>query len=167
MKLNSKDTPFLLRQKGEKGVNEEGNIKVGYHGWVGYCVSIVRDTTDSHDHLFFDCSFSQQVWSRLKHLACLRGYGSSFDSIVSILLPIGKQKSSKSCIGKLVVAAAAYFVWQEHNSRLFKNTKRSAKEVVNCVVSAVRLKLLSCHFKKTKYAMMFASLWEIPLSTLK
>nr|GEY62151.1 hypothetical protein [Tanacetum cinerariifolium] len=28
MKLNSKDTPVLLRQKGEKGVNEEGNVKV-------------------------------------------------------------------------------------------------------------------------------------------
>nr|GEU60435.1 hypothetical protein [Tanacetum cinerariifolium] len=122
---------------------------------------------DSHDHLFFDCSFSQQDWSRLKHLDGLRGSGSSLDSIVSILLPIGKRKSSKSCIGKLVVVAAAYFAWQERNSRLFKNTKRSAKEVVDCVVSAVRLKLLSCHFKKSKDAMMFARLWEIPLSTLK
>ncbi|GJW28360.1 hypothetical protein Tco_0045235 [Tanacetum coccineum] len=53
----------------------------------------------------------RNVWSRVKHLACLIGSGSSLDLIVSILLPIAKRKSSKSCIGKLVVAAAAYFVW--------------------------------------------------------
>ncbi|GJV19062.1 hypothetical protein Tco_1368082 [Tanacetum coccineum] len=122
---------------------------------------------DSHDHLFFDCSFSQQVWSRVKHLAGLIGSGSSFDLIVSILLPIAKRKSSKSCIGKLVVAAAAYFVWQERNSCLIKNAKRSVKEVVDCIMSFIRLKLLSCHFKKSKDAMMFAHLWELLVSTLK
>ncbi|GKD87636.1 hypothetical protein Tco_1358790, partial [Tanacetum coccineum] len=90
------------------------------------------------------------VWSRVKHLAGLIGSGSSLDSIVSILLPFAKRKSSKSCNGKLVVAAAAYFVWQERNSRLFKNVKRSVKEVVDCIMSSVRLKLLSYHFKKSK-----------------
>ncbi|GJW47654.1 hypothetical protein Tco_0079300 [Tanacetum coccineum] len=44
---------------------------------------------DSHEHLFFDCSFSQQVWSRVKHFAGLMGSSPSLDSIVSIhnLLP--------------------------------------------------------------------------------
>ncbi|GKG58458.1 hypothetical protein Tco_0592237, partial [Tanacetum coccineum] len=73
---------------------------------------------------------------------------------MSILLPIAKRKSSKSIIGKLVVAAAAYFVWQERNRRLFKHTKRSAKEVTkevtDCIMSSVRMKLLSCHLKKSK-----------------
>ncbi|GKG15977.1 hypothetical protein Tco_0358300, partial [Tanacetum coccineum] len=78
-----------------------------------------------------------------------------------------KRKSSKSCIGKLVVAAAAYFVWQERNSCLIKNAKRSVKEVVDCIMSFIRLKLLSCHFKKSKDAMMFAHLWELLVSTLK
>ncbi|GJS37882.1 hypothetical protein Tco_0536264 [Tanacetum coccineum] len=31
-------------------------------------------------------------------------------------------------------------------------------------MSSVRLKLLSCHFKKSKDAMLFARLWELPMS---
>ncbi|GJQ89656.1 reverse transcriptase zinc-binding domain-containing protein [Tanacetum coccineum] len=122
---------------------------------------------DSHEHLFFDCSFSQQVWSRVKQFAGLMGSSPSLASIVSILMPIAKRKTVKSCIGKLTFAAAAYFIWQERNSRLFKSLKRSIQEVVDCIMSAVRLKLLSCRFRKSKDAIMFARLWELPLSMLK
>nr|GEU42709.1 reverse transcriptase zinc-binding domain-containing protein [Tanacetum cinerariifolium] len=122
---------------------------------------------DSHEHLFFDCPFSQQVWSRVKRVTGLLRSGSSLDSIISILLPIAKRKSSKSCIGKLVFAAAAYYVWQERNFRLFKNSKSSIQEVVDCIMSSVRLKLLSCRFKKSKDVVMFAWLWELPMSMLK
>ncbi|GJX73757.1 hypothetical protein Tco_0312352 [Tanacetum coccineum] len=122
---------------------------------------------DSHEHLFFDCPFSQQVWSRVQQFAGLTGAGPSFASIVTHLMPIAKRKSSKSCIGKLVVAAAAYFVWQERNARLFNKVKRSVTDVVDSIISAVRLKLLSCRFKKSKEAILFARLWEIPMSNLK
>nr|GEU42773.1 hypothetical protein [Tanacetum cinerariifolium] len=122
---------------------------------------------DSHEHLFFDCFFSQQIWSRVKHFAGLLGLGSSLDSIVSILMPIAKRRSFKSCVGKLTLAAAAYFVWQERNFRLFNNSKRSIQDVVDCVMSSVRLNLLSCRFKKSKDAMLFSRLWELPLSMLK
>nr|GEX22727.1 hypothetical protein [Tanacetum cinerariifolium] len=74
---------------------------------------------------------------------CLLGSGSSLDSIVSILMPIAKRRSFKSCVGKLTLVAAAYFVWQERNFRLFKNSKRSIQEVVDCVMSSVRLKTRS------------------------
>nr|GEU28766.1 hypothetical protein [Tanacetum cinerariifolium] len=65
---------------------------------------------DSHEHLFFYCTFSQQVWSLVQQIAGLTGASPSLASIITHLLPIAKRKSSKSCIGKLVVAAAAYFI---------------------------------------------------------
>ncbi|GJT75663.1 hypothetical protein Tco_1042388, partial [Tanacetum coccineum] len=52
-------------------------------------------TPDSHEHLFFICPFANSVWSRMKVKA------------------------------GLVVAASAYFIWQERNWRLFKKSKRS------------------------------------------
>nr|GEZ05522.1 hypothetical protein [Tanacetum cinerariifolium] len=122
---------------------------------------------DSHEHLFFDCPFSQQVWSRVQQNAGLTGAGPSLATIITYLLAIAKRKSSMSCIGKLVVAAAAYFIWHERNSRLFNKVKRSVTEVVDCILSNVRLKFLSCRFKKSRDAIMFARLWEIPISNLK
>ncbi|GJY21338.1 hypothetical protein Tco_0393904 [Tanacetum coccineum] len=103
---------------------------------------------DSHDHLFFECSFSSQIWMHMKRFAGLLNSGSSLVSIMSHLLPIAKRKSSKSTIGKLVVAAVAYFIWQERNRRLFKKSKRSAKE-------------------KSRDGVMFAHLWELPSTCFK
>nr|GEU29963.1 hypothetical protein [Tanacetum cinerariifolium] len=122
---------------------------------------------DSHEHLFFDCPFSQQVWSRIQQIAGLTGAGPSLATIITHLLPIAKRKSSKSCIGKLVVAATTYFIWHEHNSWLFNKVKRSVTEVVDCILFNVRLKLLSCRFKKSRDAIMFARLWKIPIFNLK
>ncbi|GJR32031.1 hypothetical protein Tco_1108263 [Tanacetum coccineum] len=103
----------------------------------------------------------------MKRFAGLLNSGSSLVSIMSHLLPIAKRKSSKSTIGKLVVAAVAYFIWQERNRRLFKKSKRSAKEVIGCIMASVRLKLLSCHFKKSRDGVMFAHLWELPSTCFK
>ncbi|GJR05395.1 hypothetical protein Tco_0528379 [Tanacetum coccineum] len=69
--------------------------------------------------------------------------------------------SSKSVIAKLVVAALAYFVWQEQNNRLFKNNKRTATQLIACIMSSVRLKLLSCCFKKLREGVRLAHMWSL------
>ncbi|GJT85212.1 hypothetical protein Tco_1066929 [Tanacetum coccineum] len=129
--------------------------------------SLCETQPDSHEHLFFKCAFSQQIWMHLKKLVGRSNSGYTFDSIMTLLLPVAKRKASKSTIGKLVIAAAAYFIWQERNRRLFKNTKRSAKDVIECVMSFVRMKLFSCHFKKSKDGLAFARLWELPSTCFK
>ncbi|GKB50431.1 putative RNA-directed DNA polymerase [Tanacetum coccineum] len=119
---------------------------------------------DSQEHLFFECGFSQQLWSHVKKFACMDNMVPMLNSIISYLSPIAQRRSTRCVIAKLVVAASAYFIWQERNWRLFKNKKRSATQVIECIVSSVRLKLLSCRFKKSKDGVMFAQLWDLPES---
>ncbi|GJV40598.1 zinc knuckle CX2CX4HX4C containing protein [Tanacetum coccineum] len=104
---------------------------------------------DSHEHIFFECIFSQQIWSHMKVFAGLPNTNVVFSHIISEVYPFTNRKSSKSVIAKLVLAASTYFLWQERNWRLFKNNKRSTKQVIDCIYSTVRLKLLSCCFKKS------------------
>nr|GEU84876.1 hypothetical protein [Tanacetum cinerariifolium] len=78
------------------------------------------------------------------------------------LLPIVKYRTTVSVIAKLVVAASAYYVWQERNWRLFKKGKRNSDQIVECIVSSVRLKLLSCKLKKSKSGERMARLWDLP-----
>ncbi|GJV28011.1 hypothetical protein Tco_1384459 [Tanacetum coccineum] len=89
------------------------------------------------------------VWFHLRDLAGLPSIQPSIDLIMDAITPTANRGTSKSVISKLVLAAAAYFVWQERNERLFKGLKRSFAQVIECVVSAVRLKLMSCRFKKS------------------
>ncbi|GJQ92642.1 hypothetical protein Tco_0003781 [Tanacetum coccineum] len=51
-----------------------------------------------------------------------------FSITLASLIPIAKRKSSKSVIAKMVVAACAYYIWQERNWHLFKKNKRTAKQ---------------------------------------
>ncbi|GJS41812.1 hypothetical protein Tco_0566855 [Tanacetum coccineum] len=83
-------------------------------------------------------------------------------SIINALLPIVKRRTTNCVIAKLVVAASAYFVWQERNWRLFQKGKRTIDQVVDCIKSVVRLKLLSCKMRKSKSGERLARLWDLP-----
>ncbi|GJU75179.1 reverse transcriptase zinc-binding domain-containing protein [Tanacetum coccineum] len=117
---------------------------------------------DSHDHLFFECVYSLQVWNQIEVLAGLSQVSASLNSIVDYLIPISKRRSARGIVAKLVFAASSYFIWQERNYRLFKNQKRSPNQLVNCSKNTVRLKLLTCTFKKTRNVMARMHLWKLP-----
>ncbi|GJU32945.1 hypothetical protein Tco_1176534 [Tanacetum coccineum] len=95
-------------------------------------------------NLFFICPFANSVWSRMKVKAGLGRVSHNIYDIVDHLGGIAGRKTTHVVIAKLVVAASAYFIWQERNWRLFKKSKRSIDQVVSCISSSVRMKLLSC-----------------------
>ncbi|GKC49682.1 reverse transcriptase domain, reverse transcriptase zinc-binding domain protein [Tanacetum coccineum] len=116
---------------------------------------------DSHEHLFFECNFSKQVWFMVKRFAGFSNSMPSIDSIIHDIIPFAKRKSSRSIIVKLVVATITYFIWQERNNCMFKKSKRSVEQVANCIINVVRLKLLSCKWKKSKAVCDIIGLWNL------
>nr|GEX13993.1 hypothetical protein [Tanacetum cinerariifolium] len=91
----------------------------------------------------------------------------SFNAIIDHIIPMSKKKNARSMIAKLVFAASSYFIWQERNNRLFKSQKRSPNQIIECIIYTVRLKLLTCSFKKTKTVMSFMHLWKLPVSLIR
>ncbi|GJR21950.1 reverse transcriptase domain, reverse transcriptase zinc-binding domain protein [Tanacetum coccineum] len=124
--------------------------------------SLCDSQPDSHDHLFFECSFSKQVWKHMMDLAGVSPVIYNIYAAISSILPIAKRRTWDSVIIKLVIASTAYFLWQERNLRLFKNNKRSVAQVIECITSSIRLKLLSCRFKKSKRGLVLMRHWKIP-----
>ncbi|GJR54178.1 hypothetical protein Tco_1404699 [Tanacetum coccineum] len=134
---------------------------------LGITCSLCDDVPDSHEHLFFNCSYASAVWNHMKHRADLGHVLHDVYAIIDHFGDSAKRKSSRVVIAKLVVAASAYFIWQERNWRLFKGTKRSVQQVIDCIVSAVRLKLLTCRFKRSKDGSRYARLWDLPDSIFR
>ncbi|GKC93942.1 hypothetical protein Tco_1159384 [Tanacetum coccineum] len=116
---------------------------------------------DSHEHLFFACSFSTQVWLHLRDLAGLSHIPPNLEVIMDYIIPMAKRRTSTSVISKLVLAALAYFIWQERNNRLFMCNKRPAAKVIECIILAIRLKLMLCHFKKSKAGLDLMKPWKL------
>ncbi|GKA99802.1 hypothetical protein Tco_0827796, partial [Tanacetum coccineum] len=102
------------------------------------------------------------VWNAMKAYAGCSSVSASFASIMAYLVPVCKRRQGRVVIAKLVVAACAYYIWQERNWRLFWNQSRSPTQVIDCIKSAVRLKLLTCKFKKSTAMSDFIQLWRLP-----
>ncbi|GJZ73367.1 lupus La protein [Tanacetum coccineum] len=122
---------------------------------------------DSHDHLFFECIFSFQVWDNVKFFVGLPNVVASLDSIANCLILMARKRSVRSAIFNLVFAASSYFIWQERNNKLFNNQKRSKDHIIEVIKSTVRLKLLTCKFMKTNNVEAFLQLWKLPNSLIR
>ncbi|XP_022019377.1 uncharacterized protein LOC110919414 [Helianthus annuus] len=101
------------------------------------CCPLCRYDKDSRDHLFFRCSFSSHVWNMVKDLAYMANVDSSWSSVMAWSQMHASSKSAEAIVGKLVVAASPYFIWQERNSRLFTPNNRTAPMIANIVLQTV------------------------------
>ncbi|GJQ89400.1 reverse transcriptase domain, reverse transcriptase zinc-binding domain protein, partial [Tanacetum coccineum] len=73
---------------------------------------------DSHEHLFFECSFSSKVWKYVRNLAGMEIVPPVLDDIVQWFQPMANKRSFKNVVGKMIFAAASYFIWIERNNRI-------------------------------------------------
>ncbi|GKB91992.1 hypothetical protein Tco_0964264 [Tanacetum coccineum] len=87
-----------------------------------------------------------------------------YKEVVDYLIPLAKRRACSSVIAKIVFSASVYYIWQERNARLFSNQKRTITQLSEVIKSVVRLKLLSCSFKKTRAGLTFVRLWKLPES---
>ncbi|GJW27277.1 reverse transcriptase domain, reverse transcriptase zinc-binding domain protein [Tanacetum coccineum] len=78
---------------------------------------------DSHCHLFSECQFSSQVWCYVRSLA-LENVPPLMHLILIRLISIAHQRSARSIIGRLVVAATTYFLWSERNNPFSSKTQK-------------------------------------------
>nr|GEW08827.1 reverse transcriptase domain, reverse transcriptase zinc-binding domain protein [Tanacetum cinerariifolium] len=109
------------------------------------------------DNLDGDFSVAK-VWEHLKHFTCISNIPSDLNSIMYFITPMSKTRLDRSIIFRHVFAASCYFIWQERNFRLFKKTKMTHEQVIEAIKNTVRLKLLSCSFKKTLNVMSLLQL---------
>ncbi|GKA29557.1 putative reverse transcriptase domain-containing protein [Tanacetum coccineum] len=124
--------------------------------------SLCKTQADSHDHLFFECTYSSQVWKHVRTYAGMEKVNPMLNDILLWCQSLTNQRSVRGVAGKLIFAAASYYIWMERNNRLFKNATRPPEEICELIIVTVRLKLLTFKFKNTTKVTKFLSLWKMP-----
>ncbi|GJU55394.1 reverse transcriptase domain, reverse transcriptase zinc-binding domain protein, partial [Tanacetum coccineum] len=84
---------------------------------------------DSHSHLFFECSFASQVWFQVRAFTGMSSVSPRLVDVLTFLIPT-KGSSVSNVISQIVLAAMTYCLWNEQNSRLFKNKKSTTNQIV-------------------------------------
>ncbi|XP_022024410.1 uncharacterized protein LOC110924724 [Helianthus annuus] len=129
-------------------------------GFVGDLrCALRRKCPDSHKHLFFECEYALAVWKRCKVFGKMIDAPNSWSDIVKFVEEKGFLKSIWGVIGRLVLAASVYFIWQERNRRQFEEEKRSVQQLCDTVFETVRMSLLGLRFKVTVSVRMAADIW--------
>lgn len=125
------------------------------------CCLLCQKAVEAHDHLFFECSYSMKVCRGLRGYGGMTDVPGTWDAIMTRLVLRAKSKSTFSVIGRLLVAAIAYFIWQERNSRFFNNKLRPPEQLIDNIFATIRLKLHSFKFKDTSIARQVLDIWKI------
>ncbi|GJW09450.1 aspartic peptidase [Tanacetum coccineum] len=107
------------------------------------------------------------VWSSIRHLACMDVVPAILEDVVSFLQPIAHQRTVISIIGRLLLAATAYYIWDERNKRVFKQVKRSWADIRDIIITTVRLKLFTLKFKNKERVIKLLAEWKMPKNFLR
>nr|GEX77632.1 hypothetical protein [Tanacetum cinerariifolium] len=80
--------------------------------------SLCMKIEDSHRHLFFECDFSKEVWSKIQILAKVFNVNNLEDCVERIsILPC--KNSIWSIVRRLCLADTVYHLWQARNNMIF------------------------------------------------
>ncbi|XP_022018820.1 uncharacterized protein LOC110918847 [Helianthus annuus] len=125
------------------------------------CCLMCYENNDSHNHLFFECNYSTQVWIKVCGKGGMNTVSPEWEAIVSWLAARASSKSAINFISRLIVAASIYFVWQERNARIFKNQTRPPDVLSDLIVQTIRYKLMGVKFKESSNVRRLLESWGI------
>ncbi|KAJ9535280.1 hypothetical protein OSB04_un001622 [Centaurea solstitialis] len=133
------------------------------------CV-LCNDEVESHNHLFVDCGYVQEVWRCCEGLSGIEGVIFSFSgshnswaNVIACLCNRPINKSIWSVVQRLLLAAVVYFVWQEKNHRFHQAKCRSAVLLARQIIELIKLKLLGLKVKKSAQVKKVAEIWNLGL----
>ncbi|GJX25505.1 hypothetical protein Tco_0231801 [Tanacetum coccineum] len=103
--------------------------------------------------------------SYVRKYAAMEHIDSRMANIISWLYPLLSTNSARSICSRLVVAASAYYIWQERNNLIFRKKARNVKQVRDTIIATIRLKIISLRFKKSLKVAKALEVWKISTET--
>ncbi|GJS92039.1 hypothetical protein Tco_0774675 [Tanacetum coccineum] len=161
------NTCDLIQWKNRNGVLSSFLVSRAWHAfhlWLTLRGSLrTQDKIHQWDVGDVDLSMLRcPVWGYVRHLDEMENFPPLVHIIIIRLISISHQRTARSIIGRLIVAATSYFLWLERNNRLFKNSRRSPEEVRDMIMTTVRLKLLSFRCTNKAKVRELLAKWNMP-----
>nr|GEY81577.1 RNA-directed DNA polymerase, eukaryota, reverse transcriptase zinc-binding domain protein [Tanacetum cinerariifolium] len=116
--------------------------------------------SESHNHLFFECRYSLEVWQEFKDVVRLDFAPNTLSDIIIYLSGRPINRSIWSVLQRLVIGFMAYFIWHERNLQKFQDKCRPVRDLCGIIRDNVRLRLISLKIKKSMQVMELARLWD-------
>ncbi|KAK9682593.1 hypothetical protein RND81_10G084200 [Saponaria officinalis] len=109
---------------------------------VNRCV-LCKSCSESHRHLFFNCSFSKAIWHDLLRWMCVSRKSSDLILELYWTQRRGHKKHWKTNWFWGSLSAAVYFIWHERNLRIFEGRERSIAQIIQSIKYVVAIRCLA------------------------
>ncbi|GAV59045.1 zf-RVT domain-containing protein, partial [Cephalotus follicularis] len=97
------------------------------------------------DHLFFECTFTKAVWSKvLKLKNCLPPASWNWENTATWAFEHKVGKQFRYWMRRAGLAATVYHCWRERNNRIFRQSVASSDHLRTCIMSNVSAKAALC-----------------------
>ncbi|XP_020260934.1 uncharacterized protein LOC109837204 [Asparagus officinalis] len=92
--------------------------------------SLCEGGSESHKHLYFDCSFSMTVWNGVMEWLKFSWRTCDWRLLLDWYCNSLKVKGSKLKVKRMAIAAVVYYIWKERNERIFKLKSRCSSQII-------------------------------------
>ncbi|GKA23674.1 RNA-directed DNA polymerase, eukaryota, reverse transcriptase zinc-binding domain protein [Tanacetum coccineum] len=119
---------------------------------------------ESHNHLFFQCEYSQGIWSNLQSLMNSNINTQCWKDNVVLISKKPCLNNIWSIIRRLCLGACVYYIWQERNFRLFRDQKREWKCLLDIVCDTVKARLMGLTVRESTEVIKAAVVWNVKMN---
>lgn len=85
------------------------------------CVLCHENKEESIQHLFMECAFSLEIWSKVRRAFHRRDAICSWEVEIKVLARSTRQPKEKKAILRAIFVIFVVLIWYERNSRVFRN----------------------------------------------
>ena len=118
---------------------------------------------ETHDHLFFECPATKQIWTRVLHKGNVMAPSLPWKEMVSWMTKWWNGNTFSTITKKLCIAITVYQIWKERNTRFHSNSICTTEAVYCAILEQVRVKLAT--FRRVEDNQRNRSLqtiWNLP-----
>ncbi|KAL7204695.1 hypothetical protein ACSBR2_017740 [Camellia fascicularis] len=123
---------------------------------------------EDHNHLFFECPFSERVWTCIKGKINVDWPSIQWNDLIHLIAKSMKGKSLGTIITKLAFTCTVYQLWIARNNRVFSKDMVPEEVVIKCIVDMVRFRVMHITNLKSHHTdKWYLSSWRLPHTMLK
>ncbi|GJX07924.1 RNA-directed DNA polymerase, eukaryota, reverse transcriptase zinc-binding domain protein [Tanacetum coccineum] len=125
---------------------------------------LCKKENDSHEHLFFKCTYSEDIWSNVKDKVGRRNWSNEWEKVASTIVKGGCNSTIKSVLDRMVFATVIYFIWNERNKRIFTQEQRNAQDILNGIVESIKMQLMCLKVRSSSAVKEISKEWNISMN---
>uniref|UniRef100_A0A5B7BDA2 Reverse transcriptase zinc-binding domain-containing protein n=1 Tax=Davidia involucrata TaxID=16924 RepID=A0A5B7BDA2_DAVIN len=152
---------FVLWMAIREKLNTQDRI-LSYGGIPSMSCVFCAQPVESHDHLFFQCIFTKELWLHLLARCELVWIEDNWQHTIEWARTKLCGKTLKHYIGKLVFSITVYTIWLERNRRTFAHEHKDMPRLITDIQNLVKGRLMGARgFPRSTMHLRLQSMWGL------